>query len=61
MKIIIEHYNNIYSAEFANDSSADEVLYEFTKLMVNCGFSPEVIRTLDGGKYKCEYTEEERC
>lgn len=61
MKITIEHYDNIYTAEFSDASSSDEVMYEFSKLLVNCGFSPGVIRTPEGGRYECEYKENEGC
>lgn len=59
MKITVEYYNNIYTAEIANDSNALDVMYEFSKLMVNCGYPPDVIRLPDGGRYICEYKEDE--
>lgn len=51
MKITIEHYDGIYTAETSDALSSDEAIEVFTRLLINCGYPPSIIRLGDGGSY----------
>ena len=59
MKITLEMYGrtHIFESEF-DDYNSDEVMEEFSKLMVCAGYSPSVIRPAEGGHFECEYKED---
>lgn len=60
MKLQLELYNETYTIESAqNDYSANELMEKFSRLLVAASFPPSVIQLAGGGKYECDYKEEE--
>lgn len=56
MRITLEMYKEKYTAESdSTDYTADELIEIFSRLLVQIGYPPDVIRFEDGGRYKCEY------
>ena len=56
IKISLEMHGKKYTVEgLAWDSSAEDLIEMFTKLLVVAGFSPSVIIPKGGGKYVCDY------
>jgi hypothetical protein len=60
MKIVLEMYGSKYTYESdKNDYTANELKEIFSRMLVQATFSPNVIEPAEGGRYKCEYVEEE--
>ena len=60
MKIVLEMYDSKYTYESdKNDYDANELKEIFSRMLVQATFSPEVIEPSEGGRFKCEYVEEE--
>lgn len=60
MKIVLEMYDSKYTYESdKNDYDASELKEIFSRMLVQATFSPEVIEPAEGGRFKCEYVEEE--
>lgn len=60
MKLTLEMYDKTYSIESSsNDFNANELLEDFSRLMVVAGYPPNVILPADGGRYECEYKEDD--
>lgn len=59
MKITLESYKQVYTFESKSDDfSAQELLDQFTRLMVAAGYPPDVIQCDDGGHYECSYVDD---
>lgn len=59
MKITIsDHYDEEYSATISNDSTSEEVLEMFERMLVLAGYSND-IHCADGGHYEVKYVPEE--
>lgn len=60
MKIVLEMYGSKYTYESdKNDYTANELKEIFSRMLVQATFSPNVIELAEGGRFKCEYVEEE--
>ena len=54
-------YGYKYRVEFPySDITADKYKEAFSKLLVQAGFSPEVIEPAEGGRYECAYLEDDQ-
>lgn len=59
MKITLEMYKMRYTVEADHDEwSGDELIEHFSRLLVQAGFTPDVIKFADGGRFDCKYVEE---
>lgn len=57
--IAITYYGITYKVEgIANDTSLHEWKEIFSRLLVQMGFTPEVIDLAEGGHYECDYKED---
>lgn len=60
MRITLEMHGNKYIYESdADDYPANEIKEIFSRMLVQATFPPDVIELAEGGRYKCEYMEDE--
>lgn len=60
MKITLEMHNEKYTFESQQDDyNSNEVKEIFSRLLVQATYPPSVIEPAEGGRYECEYKEED--